>query len=219
MVMKKVVCVFAHPDDEAMGPGGTLAKLSQEGEVYLLCATSGNVSDNDQPEKLAQVRRDELLASAKILGIKKVDFLGFDDGQLNNNSYQQLVEKISEKVTEYQPDTLLTFNINGVTGHLDHIAVALATSFVFQKTDFIQTLLYFCLEKSMQEQWAKNYFIFIPPGYSENEVDEVVDVSAVWQQKLEAIKAHHSQQGDVDNILKLLENLGKKSEFFLKTTK
>ncbi|HKY69604.1 MAG TPA: PIG-L deacetylase family protein, partial [Gammaproteobacteria bacterium] len=128
--MKRLVCVFAHPDDEAMGPGGTIAKLAQEAEVYLICATAGNAGDSADSKALGKLRQEELRAAAKILGVKKVDFLGFDDGQLCNNLYHNLANKIEERVSDYQPETLLTFELNGVTGHLDHIAVSLATSFV-----------------------------------------------------------------------------------------
>src|SRR3990167_80093 len=201
--MKRLVCVFAHPDDEAMGPGGTVAKLAQEAEVYLICATAGNAGDSADSKALGKLRQEDLRAAAKILGVKKVDFLGFDDGQLCNNLYHNLANKIEERVRDYQPETLLTFELNGVTGHLDHIAVSLATSFVFQKLAFVKTLMYFCLDKSLQENWAKDYFIYIPPGHTETEVDEVVDVSSVWQQKFDAISAHQSQKEDVERILNL----------------
>lgn len=145
--MKSLVCVFAHPDDEAMGPGGTIAKFAAERDVYLICVTNGNASDGSKSEELAKVRREELIKSAVILGVKSVDFLEYNDGELNNNLYHEIVEKIEEKVREYDPDTLLTFDINGVTGHLDHIAVSLITSFVFKNWILLKLFFIFVRQK------------------------------------------------------------------------
>lgn len=73
---KTIVGIFAHPDDEAFGPGGTLAKLAKENEVHIICATScesGQKSISDKKD-LGKIRKQELLSSAKILGIKKSIF-------------------------------------------------------------------------------------------------------------------------------------------------
>lgn len=217
--MKPLVCVFAHPDDEAMGPGGTIAKFAKEREVFLVCATSGNSLKEPNSGELARVREKELQDSARILGIKKVDFLGFNDGELNNNLYHQLANRITERVEDYQPDTLLTFETTGVTGHLDHIAVALATSFVFQKLDYIKKLLYYCQSKEQAESLAKAYFIFVPKGYSASEVDETIDISSVLEQKKQAIAVHRSQVEDVERNLNLLDKLAENQELFLKLEK
>ena len=84
--MKKVaVCIFAHPDDEAFGPAGTIHKLTREYDVYILCATKAEIGETSLENKkpLHEVRADELRASAKVLGVKKVYFLGFIDGTLS----------------------------------------------------------------------------------------------------------------------------------------
>ena len=72
-----IVGIFAHPDDEAFGPSGTLALLAKENDVYLICATNGDAASGKPDPKLAEIRQKELLASANVLGIKKVYFLDF----------------------------------------------------------------------------------------------------------------------------------------------
>jgi len=72
---KNIFCIFAHPDDEAFGPSGIIAKWAEENNVYLICVTDGS-HPNGGKKKLDKVRRKELLVSAKILGVKKVFFLG-----------------------------------------------------------------------------------------------------------------------------------------------
>src|SRR3989344_3139536 len=111
--MKKVlVAIFAHPDDEAFGPSGTLAKFSKTHDVYILCATGGEAGKNSlskTEKKLSDIRKKELLASAKILGVKKIYFLGFEDGALSNNLYHKLAVKIKNKLVELKPEIVIAF--------------------------------------------------------------------------------------------------------------
>jgi LmbE family N-acetylglucosaminyl deacetylase len=124
---RRVLAVFAHPDDEAFGPSGTLALLSKYGEVQLICATNGN--DPGRPEDLTKIRQQELQQSAEVLGISKVIFWDYDDGHLCNHRYHELVKKIAIEVERYQPDLLITFENRGVSGHLDHIALAMILNY------------------------------------------------------------------------------------------
>ena len=78
--------VFAHPDDAEYGAGGTIKKLTASGHrVFYTCLTKGNVGSYDRsmtPERLAETRREELEEAAKVLGVEKVFFLGYDDSAL-----------------------------------------------------------------------------------------------------------------------------------------
>src|SRR5579872_4442081 len=121
---KTIVCVFAHPDDEAFGPGGTIALLAKENDVYILCATKGEAGQNsltDLETPLQNERMEELKRSAKILGVKKVIFLDFIDGTLSNSLYHKLAEKITQYLNELKPEMLLTYENRGISGHIDHI--------------------------------------------------------------------------------------------------
>jgi len=213
--MKKVVAIFAHPDDEALGPSGTLATLSNDHEVYIICVTSGEAAGKTKEEKLVigQIRRDEVLKSAKILGVNEVYFLGYEDGELRNNIYHQLAEDIKKKIEEIRPDTLLTFELHGVSGHIDHIAVAFIASFIFRKYSFIKKLMYYVTSKD-ESDLMEDYFVYFPDGYKRNEVDEVFDVSGVWDIKLSAMNCHISQIHDVKRVIKNKKKYPKE-EYFL----
>lgn len=205
---KSLVAVFAHPDDEAFGPGGSLIHFGKISEINLVCVTNG-----DRPE-----RKGELLKSAKILGIKKVDFLNFPDGSLCNNDYHQLAKAIEKKLKLYRPETVMTFEPRGVSGHLDHVAVSLVTTFVVKKLPFVKKILYFCeLERTMK-LLRKNfgeYFIYVPDGYKRKNIGLIINTSAHWQQRLKAMAAHQSQRGDSNRIVKTLTILPKREHFLV----
>lgn len=205
---KTLVAVFAHPDDEAFGPAGSLIHFAKTQDVYLVCATNG-----DRPE-----RKGELLKSAKILGIKKVGFLNFSDGGLCNNNYHQLAAAIEKQLRHYRPETVLTFEPKGVSGHLDHVAVSLVTTFVVKKLKFVKKILYFCELKSTMKLMQKNfgeYFIYVPPGYKPSDIDLVINTEVYWQQRLRAMAAHRSQRGDSNRIVKTLTILPKREHFLV----
>lgn len=213
---KSLVAVFAHPDDEAMGPAGTLHKYTKTHDVYLICATKGEVGQKSPPKysakELGEIRTKELKKAAKIIGAKDVFFLGFIDGELSNSLYQDLAAKIEQKLNLIKPEIIMTFEPKGISGHLDHIAVSLATTFVFYRLPFIKTLLCYCAPIELTRR-VKDYFVYFPPGYRRSEVDKIVDVADVWDVKLKAMKAHVSQRYVADDILKRREGLPKKEYF------
>lgn len=207
---RSLVAVFAHPDDEAFGPAGTLAKFANDHDVYILCATKGEANGDQQ---LGQIRPKELLKSAKILGVKKVYFLGFKDGCLCNQIYHDLARKIETKLKLLSPQTLITFEPRGISGHIDHITVSMVTTYVFYKLPFIKTLLYHCITQDLRNK-VGDYFIYFPPGYRRSEIDKVVNIEDVWQTKVKAMLEHKSQIADAKRILKNHQNLPKE-EYFL----
>ena len=110
--MKTVVCIFAHPDDEAFGPGGTIAKFAKRHRVYILSATKGEAGEDSERQgqsTLARRRAEELRTAARILGARNVYFLGFKDGALSNNLYHALAAKIEVHLKRLRPEVLMTF--------------------------------------------------------------------------------------------------------------
>lgn len=213
--MKPLVCIFAHPDDESFGPGGTIATFAKTRDVYIICVTSGQVGQKPKSVKkdLGEVRKQELLKSAEILGIKQVFFLDYVDGELCNNVYHEIAEKISKILQKIKPDTLLTFEQRGVSGHLDHIAVSMISSYIFEKLEFVKKIMYYC-NIIQQRKLIKNYFIYFPAGYKKSEVQETVDTTVVWDTKVKAMMVHESQKEDCERVLSRQRTLPKE-EYFL----
>ena len=210
--MLKIACVFAHPDDEAFGPGGTIAKLALDHEIHIVCCTDGDHQDKG----LKNIRDKELLASAKILGVKQVHFLNFVDGTLSNPLYHSLAKAIKEKLDNIRPKTIITFDPNGVSGHLDHVAVTSIVNFLFPKLDYLQKIMYFCMKDDERSQ-IPDYFVYMPPGRKKEEVNEITDISSVWNTKVSAMQAHVSQKSDCDWILSILNKLPKEEWFLVRS--
>jgi LmbE family N-acetylglucosaminyl deacetylase len=208
--LKRVLAIFAHPDDEAFGPGGTLAVLAKTCEVNLICITDGG----------DERRADELLAAAKILGINKVEFLGYPDGHLNNAIYHQLARKIQSFVDEFNPDILLTFEPRGVSGHIDHVAVSMVCSYLFRENKQINEIWYYCeLEHQVFRPFQDHYFIYFPRGYKKEEVDEVIDTSKVYATQVKAMMEHKTQRKDAVQLLAMRALLPKEECFLISRRK
>src|SRR5712692_7064230 len=131
----KLMCVLAHPDDESLGNGGILAKYATEGvETYLVTATRGergwfgDERDYPGPEALGKTREAELLAAAKVLGIRRVNFLDYIDGDLDQAPPAEAVAKIALHLRRVKPDVVVTFGPDGSYGHPDHIAICQFTT-------------------------------------------------------------------------------------------
>ncbi len=131
----KLMCVLAHPDDEALGNGGILARYASEGiETYLVTATRGERGwfgrEEEYPglEALGKVREAELLAAARVLGIRRVDFLDYIDGDLDQAPPAEVVAKIVGHIRRVKPDVVVTFGPDGSYGHPDHIAICQFTT-------------------------------------------------------------------------------------------
>ena len=213
----KLVCVFAHPDDEAFGPGGTIAKFTKDHDVYVLCATRGEAGGNNHNSNISEIRPNELLESARILGVKKVFFLGFTDGQLCNSIYHELAKKITAIIKKLKPENLLTFEPRGVSGHIDHITVSMVTSYVFIHSPIVKTLYFFCLTEELVKEEKKlgDYFIYFPPGYKKSEINKTIGISDFWETKVKAMSAHQSQKEDVKTILSYLKKMPKEEHFLV----
>jgi LmbE family N-acetylglucosaminyl deacetylase len=131
----RLLVSFAHPDDESMGMGGTLAKYAAQGvETYCLCATRGErgwfgpEEQNPGLEKLGQIRTMELESAVRELGMAGLDFLGYIDGEVDQADPAEIIGKIVLHIRSIRPEVVVTFPPDGNYGHPDHIAIGQFTS-------------------------------------------------------------------------------------------
>lgn len=139
MSVRKLMAVLAHPDDESLGLGGTLAKYAADGvEVSLVTATRGDAGrfrgrrpddpGHPGPPELARIREAELRAAASELGVRDVWCLDYRDQQLDRADPRQAVADIARHVRRVRPDVVVTFGPDGAYGHPDHIAISQFTT-------------------------------------------------------------------------------------------
>jgi LmbE family N-acetylglucosaminyl deacetylase len=136
---RKLMAVLAHPDDESLGVGGTLAKYAAEGVgVFLVTATRGDggrfrgirPDDPGHPGRLAlsKIRESELRAAAEVLGVCGVSVLDYQDQHLHRAEPREVVGRIAAEMRRVRPDVVVTFGPDGAYGHPDHIAISQFTT-------------------------------------------------------------------------------------------
>jgi LmbE family N-acetylglucosaminyl deacetylase len=131
----RLMCVLAHPDDESLGFGGPLARYAAEGvETYLVTATRGERGWFGAPEanpglaELGRMREQELHAAVRVLGLRRVDFLDYVDGDLDRADPAEAIGKIVGHLRRVRPQVVATFGPDGAYGHPDHIAISQFTT-------------------------------------------------------------------------------------------
>ena len=134
-----LMAILAHPDDESLGFGGTLATYAAQGvRVTLVTATRGDrgryqgrrPGEDGHPGQaaLADMRESELRAAADALGVSQVSLLDYGDQQLATTQTETIVDDIAGRIRTEQPDVVVTFGMDGAYGHPDHIAISQFTS-------------------------------------------------------------------------------------------
>jgi LmbE family N-acetylglucosaminyl deacetylase len=139
MSSRRLLAVLAHPDDETLGVGGTLAKYASDGaEVFLVTATRGEAGRfrgirrgdprHPGPGALAAMREAELRAAARTLGVRDVSVLDYADQHLDRADPRQAVAHVAAEIRRLRPDVVVTFGPDGAYGHPDHIAISQFTT-------------------------------------------------------------------------------------------
>lgn len=197
----RVLVVAAHPDDPEFLAGGTVARLAKEGrEIAYVVVTNGNKGSGDRnitSEQLIPIRKDEQRRAARVLGVRGVEFLGYEDGELEDT--RDLRRDISREIRRWRPDLIITLNpyrtYDTFPGwHRDHRTTARVV------LDCVYPL-------------ARDHLSFpeLLPDHEPHKVREVylvqweqprlvLDITETMELKLEAIRCHRSQVGDFEAV-------------------
>ncbi|MEX2393936.1 MAG: PIG-L deacetylase family protein [Actinomycetota bacterium] len=197
----RVLVVSAHPDDIEFGCAGSVARWVDEGhQVAYVIVTDGSTGTADAElagSRLAEIRREESLAAAKIVGVEDVIFLGYRDGYVEPTL--DLRRDIAREFRKFKPHRLITMDPQPIPGgwfvnHPDHRAIGQATLDITVTAGTTPGHFPELLEEGF-EAWKglRDIYLFGPGGGEHAE-----DISSAIDRKVDALKAHHSQVGDWD---------------------
>ena len=199
---QRAMVVVAHPDDAEWGCAGTVAKWCAEGweVVYVLC-TDGSKGSED-PEmtsgRLVEIRKQEQLDAGKVLGLKDIVFLGYEDSMLEPTL--ELRRDIAREIRRHRPDVLICMNPvrsvdgEGYLGHPDHFASGeAALSAVFPSSRDRLTFPEL-LREGLEPHKVKEVWMM----FHGDTADKFVDVSAYMDTAVDALKAHQTQVSEED---------------------
>jgi LmbE family N-acetylglucosaminyl deacetylase len=203
--MPRILCVTAHPDDEAAAFGGTLRLYHDRGaEIYLICLTPGQAATHRGAAKndheLAAIRRKELAASCEILGIDRWVVLDYADGQLHRVDLQKVVGDLVQHIREFRPHIVLTFGPEGaVTGHTDHtmasVFATLAYEWAARNNRYADQLIDGVEPYRVQKLYYATANFVLPgrPPISPPPITTVIQIGELVQTKIAAFAAHTTQ--------------------------
>lgn len=124
--MLRLLCITAHPDDEAGGFGGTLVHYASRGvETHVICLTPGQAATHRggarSDEELAQMRRREFAASCRLLRVASGTVLDYPDARLDQQNFHSVVADLTQRMRQIRPHVVITLGPEGgVTAHPDH---------------------------------------------------------------------------------------------------
>jgi LmbE family N-acetylglucosaminyl deacetylase len=217
---RTLVAVFAHPDDEAFGTGGTLTRYAHEGvDVHLVMATRGEAGQIANPEvetvtPLSVLREEELRCACEQYGLKELHLMGYIDGQTAIVPPSEPVFRLVKILRQLKPQVVISFGPDGIYGHFDHVAVHRWTAAAIMLASQVEkwpgagpphqvNKFYYramSLDQVEQMQTVSGRTAvdmggvpFAFTGYPPEQITTVIDVKPYVRTKLKAIRCHRSQ--------------------------
>jgi LmbE family N-acetylglucosaminyl deacetylase len=192
----KALSIWAHADDSAWIAGGTIARLTQIMRVDGLLFTDSN------GQGVGKQRLREERNAMEIMGMKELypvgDELKLEDGTLSNRHFASMLKALLEVIDTQaklgSPYTeLITFGLDGYSGHIDHVVSAMVAMEAFRTKPQIERIWQAGMKKEERELWGE-YFVPVPV------VDltdyQKIDITSTYLLKIAAIKAHESQMSN-----------------------
>lgn len=208
---RRLLALFAHPDDESRIVGGTLARYASEGvDVSLVVATRGEEGSCGEPplctpEELPQIRERELREACALLGVADLTILDYRDGSLATIDRPELIGHLVAAIRRVRPHVILTFGPEGRTLHSDHIVMHETATVAFRlaadpnaypelnEPPYATPKLYYTtLPQSLVEEINWSF-----PGRPDAEITVAINVHPwIGQKKRATNEAHRTQAHD-----------------------
>jgi LmbE family N-acetylglucosaminyl deacetylase len=225
--MLRLMCITAHPDDEAGGFGGTLLKYRSAGvETCVVCLTPGQAATHrggaKSDQELAEMRKREFAAACEILKVTRPVIFDYPDGQLYLQNLNRVVYTLTLEIRQFRPQVLLTFGSDGgVTGHPDHSMAGGFASLAFQwagRNNRYADQFDSGVEPHRAQKLYFGTADFALPGrqpISMSPPTAAIDVKPYFETKVAAFRAHISQSPLWPLFEQNVRNRGEKELFHL----
>jgi LmbE family N-acetylglucosaminyl deacetylase len=197
----RLLCVFAHPDDECFAFGGAIALAADAGvDIHAICFTSGTAGSYrgtaNSDTELGELRRAEFAASCDILGIQHHEVLEYQDGKLEHANFSKLAGELVQRIRAIKPHVVLTFGGEGALNtHPDHTMVSALTTSAFHWASHPKRYLELGPLFAPQRLYYVTTNFFLPERHIPAPAPWTVtlDVSGVFERKQRAFAAHTTQ--------------------------
>lgn len=187
--MHSILVIAAHPDDEVLGCGGTITKLTDEGKFVHVAFFADGVSSRDNKEALKKIdlvkRRDAALRACNVLGVKSVSFDDLPDNRMDTIPLLDVIKMIETLLIKYKPDTILTHHAGDLNVDHQQLYQAVATACRPQINQTVKTILSFEVPSSTEWQLPGYIPVFAPNFF--------VDISSTLDRKLIALQEYSSE--------------------------
>jgi LmbE family N-acetylglucosaminyl deacetylase len=201
--------IVAHPDDESFVFAGTTLQFEEQGKtVAVICATRGEKGKDRlgrdlNLKQMAEIRTKELLQACSILRCDCKKIMDHADGELEQVDFHQLVQELTNEINLLQPQIILTFGSEGISGHRDHVLIGKAAMEACRKANPKPREIWLAsIPASKAENFSRSYgkrkihHLHFIKNQIKGVADEKlmkVDVSKYKNEKLKAIQSHESQ--------------------------
>lgn len=190
--MNSILIIAAHPDDEVLGCGGSIAKLSDKGAhvnvAFLADGVLSRKNNLDTSKDSIKIRREAAKKACEILGVKSVFFGEFPDNSMDTVPLLDIVCLVEELIKKYQPDTIFTHHSGdlNIDHRLTHAAVITACRPLPKHP--VKTLLSFEVPSSTEWQLSASAAIFVPNWF--------IDISDTLDRKIAALDLYANELRD-----------------------
>ena len=203
---RSILFVFAHPDDEGHWGSGVAIRCHDEGaRTVLVTATRGErgtAGNLCSVEELPRVREEELRGAARILKFDDLQILEYKDKELTSAPPDEIRRTLVGIVRRERPSIVVTFDPNGITLHVDHLAIS----------RFVSDALPAAADPRFYPDLGETYdvprLLWTPPvlPWDEGEfpprpgVDFLIETSAWWRERADALRAHRTQRATLEKL-------------------
>ena len=186
----KILIIAAHPDDEVLGCGGTIARLTGERhDVYVAILGEGITSRHDKREqanqRIIKELQDRSRQASKLLGVKELFLYDFPDNRFDTVPLLDIVKTVEKLINRFQPEIVYTHH--GGDLNIDHVITHRAVMTATRPVENCSVKEIYTFEVPSSTEWAFSQF---RPAFSPN---MFMDISDTLELKIQAMQLYESE--------------------------